>query len=231
MLMKKLFTSMLLMAAAMVATAQNFTVTAFNGTQTLKDGDVIECGYEEFENLIYGGMQSNWNPSLVVTCHKNLTLSVTANAPAGNKIQFCGISGVCSMLAGEPITRTNKYAAGDKVDMKLDIEDGEIVEPVDMTVNITDGAETVNITVTFVNIPQEELSIKNLGAKGTKISTSGRTLNFSSDSAVNLTLYSISGQSAFSRRISGNGSINLSQLPAGVYIYRAGTKTGKIILR
>lgn len=225
MLMKKLFTSMLLMAAAMVATAQNFTVTAFNGTQTLKDGDVIECGYEE------GMFGDTWDPSLVVTCNKNMTLTVTANAPAGNNIKFCGINGSCAMLNGTPDVRSNKYTEGSVVPLMLDKTSGEIVEPVDMTVNITDGAETVNITVTFVNIPQEELSIKNLGAKGTKISASGRTLNFSSDSAVNLTLYSISGQSAFSRRISGNGSINLSQLPAGVYIYRAGTKTGKIILR
>lgn len=225
MLMKKIFTSMLLMAVAAVASAQNFTVTAFNGTQTLKDGDVIECGYEE------GMFGMTWDPAIEVLCNKNLTLTVTANAPAGNKIQFCGITGNCAMLSGTPETRSNSYKEGDKVPMRLDINPGFIVEPVDATLKITDGTETVNITVTFVAESQEELKIANVAAGGINLSLKGRTLNFNTDSAIDLTLYTISGQSAISRRISGHGSVNLTNLPSGVYIYRAGKKTGKFILR
>lgn len=225
MLMKKIFTSMLLMAVAAVASAQNFTVTAFNGTQTLKDGDVIECGYEE------GMFGMTWDPAIEVLCNKNLTLTVTANAPAGNKIQFCGITGNCAMLSGTPETRSNSYKEGDKVPMRLDINPGFIVEPVDATLKITDGTETVNITVTFVAESQEELKIANVAAGGINLSLKGRTLNFNTDSATDLTLYTISGQSAISRRISGHGSVNLTNLPSGVYIYRAGKKTGKFILR
>ncbi len=228
MLMKKLFTSMLLMAAAVVASAQNFTVTAFDGAQTLKDGDVIECGYTIDEIR-------EWNPKVEVLCNKNLTLTVTANAPAGHKIMFCGITGICKMLDGTPETRSNVYPAGSKIDMQCDIKDMfgdvELVEPVDATLKITDGTETVNITITFVPESQEELSISNVAAKGTAISVQGRTLYFNTDTTADLTLYTISGQAAISRRISGQGSLNLSQLPAGVYIYRAGKKTGKLILR
>lgn len=227
--MKKIFTSLFLMATAMIATAQNFTVTAFNGTKTLKDGDVIECGYEEpFPGWI------QWDPTIVVTCNKNLTLTVTADAEpiAEGAIQICGISGLCQRLNGTPETRSNVYNAGDKVPMQLDIQNGgNVVEPANATLKITDGTETVNITVTFVGEPQEELAISSVAAKGTQIRVNGRTLHFTADNAANLTLYTISGQSAISRRISGTGSINLTNLPAGVYIYRAGNKTGKIILR
>lgn len=223
--MKKIFTSMLLMAAAVVASAQNFTVTAFDGTRTLKDGDVIECGYEE------GLFGLTWDPAIEVLCNKNLTLTVTANAPAGNKIQFCGITGNCAMLSGTPETRSNAYSEGDKVPMQLDIMSGNIVYPVDATLKITDGTETVNITVTFSPKAQEELSIADVAADGVKIALKGRTLNYNADSATDLTLYTISGQSAISRRISGHGSLSLTNLPAGVYIYRAGKKTGKFILR
>lgn len=225
MLMKKIFTSMLLMAAAFAASAQNFTVTAFDGTRTLKDGDVIECGYEE------GLFGLTWDPAIEVLCNKNLTLTVTANAPAGNKIQFCGITGSCAMLSGTPETRSNAYSEGDKVPMQLDIMSGNIVYPVDATLKITDGTETVNITVTFSPEAQEELSIADVAADGVKIALKGRTLNYNADSATDLTLYTISGQSAISRHISGHGSLSLTNLPAGVYIYRAGKKTGKFILR
>lgn len=226
MLMKKIFTSMLLMVAAFAASAQNFTVTAFDGTRTLKDGDVIECGYEE---SLFGGW--DWDPAIEVLCNKSLTLSVTANAPAGNKIQFCGITGSCAMLSGTPETRSNTYNEGDKVPMQLDIMSGNIVYPVDATLKITDGTETVNITITFCPESQEELSIADVAADGVKIALKGRTLNYNADSATDLTLYTISGQSAISRRISGHGSLSLTNLPAGVYIYRAGKKTGKFILR
>lgn len=172
-----------------------------------------------------------WDPAIEVLCNKNLTLTVTANAPAGNKIQFCGITGNCAMLSGTPETRSNSYKEGDKVPMRLDINPGFIVEPVDATLKITDGTETVNITVTFVAESQEELKIANVAAGGINLSLKGRTLNFNTDSAIDLTLYTISGQSAISRRISGHGSVNLTNLPSGVYIYRAGKKTGKFILR
>lgn len=228
MLMKKIFTSMLLMAVAAVASAQNFTVTAFNGTQTLKDGDVIECGYEEDD--FFG---QNWDPAIEVLCNKNLTLTVTADAekPAQGAVQFCGLTGSCQRLNGIPEVRSNTYSKGDKVPMALDITSGFIVEPVNATLKITDGTETVNITVTFVAESQEELKIANVAAGGINLSLKGRTLNFNTDSAIDLTLYTISGQSAISRRISGHGSVNLTNLPSGVYIYRAGKKTGKFILR
>ena len=223
--MKKFFTSMLLMVAAFAASAQNFTVTAFDGTRTLKDGDVIECGYEE---SLFGW---EWNPAIDVICNKNLTLTVTANAPAGSGIQFCGITGSCKRLDGNPETRSNTYTEGTKVPMQLDILGGNVVAPVDATLKITDGTETVNITITFVPDAQEELSIANVAAEGVNIALKGRTLNFNTDSTVDLTLYTISGQSAISRRISGHGSLSLTNLPSGVYIYRAGKKTGKFILR
>lgn len=226
--MKKLFTSMLMMAAAMVATAQNFTVTAFDGAKTLKDGDVIECGYEE---SMFG---NTWDPAIKVLCNKDLTLTVTAYAPSGHKIQFCGLEPSCHNFDLVPgtVTRSNIYSEGTNVPMQLDIINGDIVEPVNATLKITDGTETVNITVTFVGESQEELSsISNVAAKGTTISVQGRTLNFNTDATSDLTLYTISGQAAVTRRISGRGSLNLSNLPAGVYIYRAGKKTGKLILR
>lgn len=225
MLMKKIFTSMLLMAAAVVASAQNFTVTAFDGTRTLKDGDVIECGYEEGE--YFGNV---WNPEINVECNKDLTLTVTANAPGGHKIQFCGL-GQCVQLMGSPITRTKACISGQKEAMGLEILSGMIIDPVDATLKITDGTETVNITVTFRPESQEELGIANVAADGINIAVQGRTLNFDTTAPANLTLYTISGQSAISRRISGHGSLSLSHLPAGVYIYRADKKTGKFILR
>lgn len=225
--MKKIFTSMLLMAAAVVASAQNFTVTAFEGTRILKDGDVVECGYTEMP--FFG---QAWNPEIEVLCNKDLTLTVTANAPANQDVDFCGISGNCIPLTGTPDTRSKAYKEGENVPMKLEVHTGSVVtEPFNATLEITDGTETVNITITFRPEAQEELGIAAVAADGVSVAVIGRTLNFNTDSATDLTLYTISGQSAVSRRVSGRGTLNLTNLPAGVYIYRAGKKTGKFILR
>lgn len=230
--MKKLFTSMILLGAAVVASAQNFTVTAF-GDQPVKDGDVITCGFTEvIPNVIY-----NFDPELELHVNAAATITVSATAEPKNDltVQFCGVTGACAPLKGTE-TRSKAFAAGDVENLRLDISasaltrwnlDGEVLP---CTVTITDGVTSMTFTVNFTSVDQNEAGIAPIKA-GQSVRVSGKTLHFEVASPARLTLYTISGQTAYSRAISGQGSLNLSNLPAGVYVYRAGSKTGKVVLR
>lgn len=223
--MKKTLTSLLMMAAAFVASAQNFTVTAF-GNQPVKDGDNVKCGWTQ--NL---GFANIYNPELMVHLQKDATLKVTADgAPVdGVNAQFCGITGQCVQLTGSPVTRSGKYSAGDVVKLEVDVMMKKVIRPLPVEVTVTDGSETIKFTVTFVADEQASISEVANGANWLKVS--GRTLSYGVEGSAQLTLYTIAGQTALSRPVSGNGSIALSGVPAGVYIYRLADKTGKIVVK
>lgn len=232
--MKKLFTSMILLAAAVVASAQNYTVTAF-GDKTVKDGDVITCGFTEvIPNVIY-----NFDPELELHVNAAATITVSASAESKNGLtpQFCGITGGCQILNGITETRSKAFAAGAVENLQIDIVgasmtsrwnlDGEVLP---CTVTVSDGVTSMTFTVNFTSIDQDEAGIAPIKA-GQSIRVSGKTLHYEVAAPAQLTLYTISGQTAVSRAVNGQGSLNLSNLPAGVYVYRVGSKTGKVVLR
>lgn len=223
--MKKILTSLLMMAATLVASAQNFTVTAF-GNQPVANGDNVKCGWTQ--NL---GFANIYNPELMVHLQKNATITVTANgAPVdGVNAQFCGITGQCVQLTGTPVTRSGKYSAGDAVKLEVDVMMKKVIRPLPVEVTVTDGLDVIKFTVTFV--ADEQTSIAEVGNGGNWLKVNGRTLAYGVEGSSQLTLYTIAGQTALSRSVSGNGSISLSGVPAGVYIYRLADKTGKIVVK
>ena len=60
--MKKIFTSFICLAAALVASAQNFTVTGIDGV-TYNDGDVVNIGYTAGQ--LPG--KHNWDPEFAIS--------------------------------------------------------------------------------------------------------------------------------------------------------------------
>lgn len=219
----------MLMAAAMTAAAQSYTITAFNGEHTISEGEVLEVGYEPF---VLGGY--TWDPVLKVQVEAGTTLTVSAAADADGDIQaqFCGVLAGCTMLksAATPEVRTNTYDEAANVPLRIDIARSNVLlsAPMDVAISVSDGTITTSFTVRFTN--EEQSGIQQV-AVNRNIRVSGRTIHYSVDSATNITLYTISGQSAISRRISGSGTLSLAGLPAGVYIYRAGKSTGKLVIK
>ncbi len=56
-------------------------------------------------------------------------------------------------------------------------------------------------------------------------------MSYKVDNPTKLAVYSTSGALVMSRTINAIGSLSLESLHPGVYIYTAGTKSGKIIVR
>lgn len=230
--MKKLFTSLTLLGAAVFGvSAQNFTVTGL-GDATFADGDVVNVGYTP--SAIPG--RYNWDPELevhvnhatsAITGKSTFTVSVSANVDG--KVQFCGIDGQCQIIGATGVTKSGSYSAGNVIPLIIDIANERQLpaEPYVVNVSVSDGVETVNFTVNFTS----EAGLATPEVADSRIRVSGRTLHYTVDATDNLTLYNISGRSVISRSVSGTGSINLRGVPAGIYVYRLGTLTGKLLVR
>lgn len=226
--MQKIFTSILLLGAAFTAAAQNFTVTTPDG-KTHADGDVINVGYE-FDGECY-----DWLPELTVNVNKAASsitgksaFTVTATASKSGFVKFCGLNDACDILK-PTVTKSNTYAAGAKFPLSIDIVESYtmIPEAIETKIEITDGVQTLNLTVNFTT---EQAGINAPATAANTVKFIGRTLHYSLDSATAITLYNISGRPVISRSLSGTGSLNLSSIPAGVYVYRCGLSTGKVVL-
>ncbi len=233
--MKKIFTSFICLAAALVASAQNFTVTGIDGV-TYNDGDVVNIGYTTGQ---FPGKYT-WKPELKVNVMeinspssliKTSTFTVTANADVANIVQFCGFglpNETCDMISGYPITKKIACGKNESFQILIDIENKSIANPVTASVSITDGEETINLTIVFLT---EEAGISAPEVVETDLTVSGRTLTYNVDSPTNLTLYNISGRAVMNRNVNNSGTISLDGFHAGVYVYRLGTLTGKILVR
>lgn len=228
--MKKIFTSFICLAAALVASAQNFTVTGIDGV-TYNDGDVVNIGYTTGQ---FPGKQ--WDPELKVnvleatsSLTKRSVFTVTAYADAANIVQFCGLDGNCLMLAGSPVSKSGSYAADQSFFLQIDILNKVFSKPITASVSITDGEETINLTINFLTTEQASIDAPEVAAPA--LTLNGHTLTYNVDSPTNLTLYNISGRAVMNRNVNNSGTISLDGFHAGVYVYRLGTLTGKILVR
>lgn len=229
--MKKLLTSMMVLAAALSASAQNFTITDGNGT-AYHDGDEVIVGY-------YRNQGSNyfWNPELTVKINKatlfgKSTLTMTAEASVADFAQFCAVE-PCEQLGADPVVKTGSYSEGQTVALMLDAVRKPLpAEPVVVDLTVTDTRETVNLKVKFLPMSADEAGIDAPeAAPASTIRINGRSVSYHLNSAARFTLYNISGRPVVDRHISGSGSIDLGSYPAGVYVYRCSNATGKIVLR
>lgn len=225
--MKKLFTSLMLLAAAFTASAE-LKITAA-GDVTLTHGSELNVGY----TLVANGTRMTWDPEVIVTSSTAATLTVSATATTPAMVQFCGLDDKCQVLSSEPVVKSKWYGANDIVPLAIDIarQKNHLSSPITVNVSVTDGTETVNFTLHFVDVPAEEASINGPQSAANALRMSHRTLHYSVDTPTQLAIFNMAGRQIINRRVSTSGSINLASVPAGVYVYRLGRHTGKLIIR
>ena len=64
-----------------------------------------------------------------------------------------------------------------------------------------------------------------------KASYRNNVLTYSLDAPATLAVYSITGAVALNRTVSGNGSVDFSTLPKGIYVYTLGGKANKVLVK
>lgn len=239
--MKKLFTTLMVLAAALTASAQNFIVSGVKDGATVEiaNGDVLNIAPEEtvFEN---GTRRYTWDPKLsvkVVEPVSSLTgtsiITVNVTASVDGKVMFCGFDPQCITVGTAGVERSGNVSVGETENLQIDMtaRGGNVpTESIDARITVSDTKETITFTVHFMTTDEAGISAPEASAENT-IGISGRTVRYNLAETANFTLYNISGRAVVSRRIGGSGTLNLESFPAGVYVYRCGTATGKILLR
>jgi len=164
--------------------------------------------------------------------------NVTVNARSTKSFSFC-MDGYCS-LPGKNITKTTNLEAN--IPKELNIEPGGFYENTvtfkyDIAAFITGKESTTKITMTLVvtNDPKV-LGVNNIVADNEKVSFANGALNYSFATAAprTISLATVSGAEVAKWNVaSANGSLSLSALKPGLYVYSvSGSKAkGKIVVK
>lgn len=164
--------------------------------------------------------------------------NVTVNARSIKSFSFC-MDGYCS-LPGKNITKTTNLEAN--IPKELNIEPGGFYENTvtlkyDISAFIIGKESTTKITMTLVvTNDQKVLGVNNIVADNEKVSFANGALNYSFATAAprTISLATVSGAEVAKWNVaSANGSLSLSALKPGLYVYSvSGSKAkGKIVVK
>lgn len=235
--MKKLLLSLALLGGAVMAgNAQTLQFLDEEGNPIANGATFTYEGMEQFGNMIIV------DPGLSIMSTEDDLITVQSTRIQGGTYQLCaGGDCVTSKPEDNPVITKNN----------IDVNEGKII-PLNMEAilqDITieevpyyeilleawseiDPENKTSITVKMGDL--EKAAVKSIQANGNEINVIGKVLNYNVNSSASLNIYSLSGKTVASRNIAGSGSLNLGNLPKGVYIYKVSgknAKSGKFIIR
>ncbi len=230
--MKKIFTSLMMLGCVAAMSAEVSLQKGANGEEVYANGETVTVAFEKTD---FGGgyFMLQWDPEFYIISDADCTAEVSVDSPKGY-VQFCGGSpeGCTSTSSTNPAVKKFNLKKGVAQNTLIDIVDMSgafpFAENLESTITIKSGSQTYAINVVYLG---ENASIASVVTDGPVISVEGRVLNYNVAAPTQVTLYTISGQPAISSTVNGAGSLSLDGLPGGVYLYRAGGRTGKFVVR
>lgn len=241
--MKKfLLSAALISSAILVGNAQTLTFLdmdqnpiANGGTYTFEGWepeDVVDGQFAEYASVII-------NPDLYVVSSEDDVITVQATSLTGAAFQLC-TTNPCVYSSPENLTLTkDDVDVLEDVPLSLKLESiytylDEVVDIpyIEILIEAWSNSEPENkISMTLKMGNLDKAGVEKIASQGNVVKILGKTLTYdvTGNSAINI--YSLSGKTVVSRNVSGNGSINLGNLPKGVYVYKVAGKTGKFIIK
>lgn len=229
--MKKLFSIVAFLALAITAHAQ---------LSFLCDGKEIASGatfatskhdptiMEEFGSYAFA-------PDVSIKSTENA--NVTVKASSTKSFQFC-YGGSCAV--GRSFTRSRDLEANQPISLLLEpggLYENTVTFKYDISAFVTGKEDSTKITMTLVvTNDQKVLGVNNIEADNEKVSFANGALNYSFATAAprTISLATVSGAEVAKWNVaSANGSLSLSALKPGLYVYSvSGSKAkGKIVVK
>lgn len=239
--MKKIFTLFAAVAmTAAVASAQDTYISLYHGDQLLENEAAYSVGYT-FDDL---DEEYSWDADLKVGFNSTVTTflyEVTSTATIETCPNLPGSApGTCFIVAPNEPKLVEIYN-GVTFDEETPIAslgihrygESELpAEPVVVTVRAYEDGfedEAVTATVTFVNTDQASVKVEKADAQYVRLE--GDNLVYRLDGDATLVVCDASGRKVLSVPVKGNGSVSLASLPTGLYLFRAGSVSGKAMVR
>jgi len=256
--MKKIFTLLLVIMAAMNASAANFQLLRGEDFSKDSSGAFVPGKYVPVSNgdsYVTGYFTKMENPAFIMYQQDSelyikgpAGLDMTFEVEATAQVMVCCLGQCVAANPSEKVVKSGSLdpsstdlMAGttDIYTLRIDKAGNTMSSPLqEITVKVTayetaNPSDKVTVTVTMSTKPYEELigSVDGIQTTNEYVNlASGNVLKYHVEQPARLEIYSIAGRLVYSRQIQGNGSLHLD-LGQGVYIYRVGKLTGKMLLK
>ena len=225
--MKKIFTTLALAFACVAPSFAALTVT--HDGKAIEYGDVVTLSAEDFKSDFPGkvpfGAEAIFN---MTTDAKEVNYTATADC---EYFQYCyGVNCYPISKVGDEYTLSGTMPSSTDIQIHVYLSGGVLPEASgEMQVILDNGNESDMLAFTV------KFDTKPAGVEGletaVKASYRNNVLTYSLDAPVTLAVYSITGAVALNRTVSGNGSVDFSTLPKGIYVYTLGGKANKVLVK
>ncbi|MDE6192129.1 MAG: T9SS type A sorting domain-containing protein [Muribaculum sp.] len=233
--MKKLTTLLFGVMCAFATNAQDFTCTV-NG-QTVEDGGTVTVGYT------YGlDGAPFWvsKPAISLTSSEDLSCLIKTSCQPGTPVKFCyGVCKDASLENGfDVISYDFNLKANEAEKLDIEYEDftaaDESVVPEKSSVDVIVSVklrQRFHFTIVFDG-KATAAGIDNVADNGNFVNlAAGNILEYNVPAGTKLDVYSLNGATVIERTINGHGSLSLDRLAPGVYLYKAGELSGKVLVK
>lgn len=228
--MKKLFSNVAFLALAITAHAQLSFVCDGKEIASGETFTTSKCDPTMLEEGCYA-----FFPDVSIKSTENA--NVTVKASSTKSFQFC-YGGSCAV--GSSFTRSRDLEANQPISLLLEpggFYENTVTFKYDISAFITGKESTTKITMTLVvTNDQKVLGVNNIEADNEKVSFANGALNYSFATAAlrSISLATVSGAEVAKWNVaSANGSLSLSAIKPGLYVYSvSGSKAkGKIVVK
>lgn len=228
--MKKLFSIVAFLALAITAHAQLSFVCDGKEIASGATFTTSKCDPSMLEDGCYA-----FFPDVSIKSTENA--NVTVKASSTKSFQFC-YGGSCAV--GRSFTRSQDLEANQPISLLLEpggFYENTVTFNYDISAFVTGKESTTKITMTLVvTNDQKVLGVNNIETDNEKVSFANGALNYSFATAAprTISLATVSGAEVAKWNVaSANGSLSLSALKPGLYVYSvSGSKAkGKIVVK
>lgn len=213
------------MSGALTASA---TIDMYMGEQKLADNGTYTFNTIT-EDLNTGGFMID--PLLSLLSTEDAMVNIEARCTSGQKIQMCA-GGQCE---NAPTVRKEDITlqANVKLDLQFEYIDNQVDDQSQLPKNITtvftiEGDEELSYTLVMNS---DGSGIQAIVDRDRNVAYANGELIYDLSKPSKLTLCDTNGRVVLNAAVSGNGSVTLAKLAKGIYIYRLGQNTGKIVVR
>lgn len=221
---KHLLLAFALLSGALTA---NATIDMYMGEQKLADNGTYTFNTIT-EDPNTGGFMIDPHLSLLST--EDAMVNIEARCTSGQKIQMC--VGQCE---NAPTVRKEDITlqANVKLDLQFEYIDNQVDDQSQLPKNITtvftiEGDEELSYTLVMNS---DGSGIQAIVDRDRNVAYANGELIYDLSKPSKLTLCDTNGRVVLNAAVSGNGSVTLAKLAKGIYIYRLGQNTGKIVVR
>lgn len=241
--MKRIITFFSAVALFTTLNAQEFAAI-YNGEKIADGATLIVNGFERSSEDQYGIWQSK--PPIVLTASEEVNVGLKTTY-TDSHIQFCpeaeGELGGCIPAQEENglLVAQKSFDMGPDKSVNLAIHWADDMKNMGSTTKPNVLSE-VSFSViyrlhtvysfTLVFNSNYTAGIDNVAGDGNFVNlAAGNILEYNVPEGTKLDVYSINGATVLERTVNGHGSLSLDRLAPGVYLYKAGALSGKVLVK